>query len=150
MANYSYSNSKDIKLEDIESNISPSAEALLALIQHVDLSAASAESKAAFQVFEKSLENKRLKKILQTKLLQYSAGENTLQEIRQSNQDFKNKENARRGWVGIMEQYKVPENKDESKEGKITLYSCAKQQYVVAQYTSLIKDELFSSSVVRY
>ena len=83
-------------------------------------------------------------------MLQYSAGENTLQEIRQSNQDFKNKENARRRRVGIMEQYKVPENKDESKEGKITLYSCAKQQYVVAQNTSLIKDVLLSSSVVRY
>ena len=152
MANYSYSNSKDIRLEDIESNISPSAEALLALIQHVDLSAApvSVESKAAFQVFEKSLEHKRLRKILLTKLLQYSAGESTLQDIRQSNQDFRVKENARRRRVGIMEQYKVHENKDTSAEGKTTIYSCAKQQYVVAQYTSLIKEELFTSSIVRY
>ena len=49
-----------------------------------------------------------------------------------------------------MEQYKVHENKDTSAEGKTTIYSCAKQQYVVVQYTSLIKEELFTSSIVRY
>ena len=84
------------------------------------------------------------------KLGQYSAGELTLQDVRPSNQEFRVKKNARRSFAGNPNQYKVLENKDTSIEGKTTLFSCQKNKYITVEFQSMIKHELFKSSMVEY
>ena len=72
--------SQDVRLDEVESNITPGNEALLNIIQQLEDNGTtlSEEAKSSFQLFEKSLEHRRLKKIFQIKLVQYSAGEDTL------------------------------------------------------------------------
>ena len=150
----SYSNSKDVRLDEIESNVNPSSEAVLAIIQELEENGSTInlteESRKSFKAFEKSLEYRRLRKIFMLKLGQYSAGELTLQAVRQSNQDFKAKENARRQLAGNPHLYKIQENKDTSIEGRTSLFSCQKNRYITVQFQSQIKDDLFQSSVVEY
>ena len=148
----SYSNSRDVRLDEIESNVNPSSEAVLAIIQQLEENGShiNEETRQSFKAFEKSLEHRRLRKIFMLKLGQYSAGELTLQDVRQSNQEFRVKENARRSFAGNPNQYKVLENKDTSIEGKTTLFSCQKNKYITVEFQSMIKDELFKSSMVEY
>ena len=146
------SNSKDVRLEELESNVNPGSEAVLAIIQELDLSQIklTEESRAAFKTFEKSLEYRRLRKIFMYKLATYSAGEQKLEDVRQSNTTFKAKETARRKVAGDNTPYKIQENKDTTAEGRTSIFSCAKRKHVVVQFTSQIKDELFKSSIVAY
>ena len=147
----SYNKSRDVRLEEIDSNVSPSSEAIVAIIQQLEASnTLSEDSKDVFKLFEKSLESRRLKKLFKLKLGGYSAGELTLQDIRQNNQEYRCKENARRKHAGITEVYKLNENKDVSAEGRISIYSCSKKKFIVAQFESQIKEDLFKSSIIEY
>ena len=110
----------------------------------------SDESKKSFKDFEKSLEQRRFKKILQTKLAQYNAGEETLQQVRESNFEWKKKEDAKRRRRNDTTIFKIQDNKDESKEGRINIFSYQRNKYVTVRFQNQIKEELFTSSIVEY
>ena len=123
--------SQDVRLDEVESNITPGNEALLNIIQQLEDNGTilSEEAKSSFQLFEKSLEHRRLKKIFQIKLVQYSAGEDTLQSVRQGNHDWKLKEDIKRKRRG--EQFlKLNENTDKTNEGCLSLFSYQKNKYI--------------------
>ena len=143
--------SQDVRLDEVESNINPSQEALLNIIQELEDNGTtlSEEAKSSFKIFEKSLEHRRLKKIFQTKLVQYCAGEETLQSVRQSNHDWKIKEDMKRRRRNEP-LFKLNENTDKSNEGRISLFSYQKNRYVTVRFDSQLKEELFSSSIVKY
>ena len=147
----SYSTSQDVRIEELTSNVNPSQEALLNLIENLEEQGAtlSDEAKTSFKLFSKSLESRRLKRIFQTKLTQYSAGEQSLQDIRMSNFDFKNKEDVKRKRRG-EHPFKLHENRDSTIEGKVTLFCYQRNRYVVVRYDSQLKEELFVSSIVKY
>ena len=81
----------NVRLEDIRSNVNPGNEALLSLIESLEEQGVqlSDEARSSFKVFSKSLEHRRLRRIFQLKVTQYSAGEDSLQDMRQTNHDLK-------------------------------------------------------------
>ena len=143
---------QDVRLEEVDCNINPSQEALLNIIQELEDShlTLSDESKKSFKDFEKSLEHRRLKKILQTKLAQYNASEETLQQIRESNYEWKKKEDAKRRRRNDPTVFKIQDNKDESNEGRINIFSYQRNEYITVRFQNQIKEDLFASSIVEY
>ena len=147
----SYDASQDVRIEELTSNVNPGQEVILNLIENIEEQgiAISDEAKRSFKIFSKSLETRRLKRIFQTRLAQYQAGEQSLQDIRMSNRDFKNKEDQKRRRRGEPP-LKLLENKDNTMEGKVTIFCYQRNRYLVVRFDSLIKEELFVSSIVKY
>ena len=104
----------NVRLEDIQSNINPGNETLLNLVESLEEQGIqlSDEAQSSFKLFSKSLEHRRLRRIFQLKITQYCAGEESLQDIRQSNHEWKIKQDNRRqkGEAAL----KLMENKDVS------------------------------------
>ena len=139
-----------VRLDDIRTNVSAGNEALLTLIESLETTGhdLTEDAKLSYRLFSKSLEHRRLKKIVNLKISNYSAGTLTLQDIRQSNFDWKDRMNARRR--GNEPEYKINAPKDVSNEGKTTIFSYQRNRVVTARYDSLIKEELFKQCIVRY
>ena len=87
-----------IRLEDIKTNVSAHNEALLTLLESLETTGhdLTEDAKQSYKLFSKSLEHRRLKKIVNLKISNYSAGTKTIQDIRQSNVDWRDQMNARR------------------------------------------------------
>ena len=94
MSSSFYNSVNMIHLQDIRSNVSPGNEALLSLIESLDEHGVKLtdEAKSSYKLFSKSLEHRRLRKIFQLKISGYFAGEESLQDMRQSNHDWKLKQ----------------------------------------------------------
>ena len=140
----------NVRLEDIRSNVNPGNEALLSLIESLEEQGVqlSDEARSSFKVFSKSLEHRRLRRIFQLKVTQYSAGEDSLQDMRQSNHDWKIKQDSRRK-RGEPE-FKIHENKDVSNEGRVSIFSYQRNKVVTVRFDSQLKEDLFKSSIVKY
>ena len=146
-----YHNTTDmVRLEDIRSNVSPGNEALLSLIESLDEHGVQLtdEAKSSYKLFSKSLEHRRLRKIFQLKITNYSAGMITLQEVRQSNFDWKIKCDSRRK-KGEPE-FKITAPKDTSNEGRVTIFSYQRNKVITVRYDSQLKEDLFQNSIVKY
>ena len=138
-----------VRLQDIRSNVSPRNEALLSLIESLDENGVrlTDEARWSYKLFSKSLEHRRLRKIFQLKITGYSAGEDSLQDVRQSNYDWKLKQDSRRR-RGEPE-FKLHANKETSNEGKTTIFSYQKNKVVTVRFDSHLKEELFKNSIVK-
>ena len=147
----SYSSNSDIRLEELTSNINPSQEVILNLIENIEESgtAISEDAKRNFKTFSKSLETRRLKRIFNARIAKYQAGEFSLQDIRMENRDYKSKEDQKRRRRN-EHPLKLMENRDTTMEGKNTIFSYTRNRYLVVRFDSLIKEDLFLSSIVKY
>ena len=108
----------------------------------------SEEARSSYRLFSKSLEHRRLRKIFQLKITNYSAGMLTLQDIRQSNFDWKLRMDSRRR--RNEPEFKLNAPKDISNEGKVTIFSYQRNKVITVRYDSMIKEELFKNSIVKY
>ena len=69
--------------------------------------------------------------------------------VRQGNYDWKLQEDIRRRRRGDQ-LLKLNENVDKTVEGRVSLFSYLKNKYITVKFESHLKEELFSSSIVKY